>query len=67
MLQPQDRSSLGLKTSANKESIDADEMRARLQTELSAEDPFNGEMVIRNIDRPFILGNEIAEVESWCI
>ena len=44
-----------------------DEVSSLVLAELSLEDPYNGEMVIRNIDRPFIHPDEGGVVESWQI
>lgn len=52
---------------AIKPTLSAEEARTRLHAELSLEDPFNGEIVIRNIDKPFILPDEAAIIESWQI
>ena len=48
-------------------ALSIDETKSRLHAELSSEDPFNGEMVIRNIDKPFILADEGSMLESWKI
>ena len=45
----------------------AEETKSRLRAELSLEDPYNGEMVIKNIDKPFILADESSVIESWKI
>ena len=41
------------------------ELQAKLREEVAAEDPYNGELVIRNIDKPFILETEADEIMSW--
>ena len=48
-------------------ALSIEEAKSRLHAELSAEDPFNGEMVIRNIVKPFILEDEGSVLESWKI
>lgn len=48
-------------------ALSMEEAKSRLHAELSSEDPFNGEMVIRNIDKPFILAEEGSVLESWKI
>ena len=56
---------------SDRERVDAvlsnEEVRLRLQAELSLEDPYNGEMVIKNIDKPFVLANEASIIDSWQI
>lgn len=42
-------------------------IQSQLFNELRSEDPYNGEMVIRNIDLPFILPSEKEEIESWAL
>ena len=42
-------------------------MKAKLHSELSIEDPYNGEMVVRGIQQPFYLPSETAEIESWSV
>ena len=44
-----------------------EEAKARLHSELSTEDPFNGEMVVRGIQQPFLLPSETEEIASWSI
>jgi len=38
---------------------------ADLEALVAGEDPFNGEVVVRNIERPFMDVSEAAEVASW--
>jgi len=40
-------------------------MKARLHGELSTEDPYNGEIVVRGIQQPFFLPSETDEIASW--
>lgn len=47
--------------------LSKEEIRSSLHNELSQEDPYNGEMVIKNIDKPFILPEEGGIIESWQI
>ena len=47
------------------EPANVGEMQASLQTEITFEDPYNGELVIRHIDRPFIVSSEVDEIQSW--
>lgn len=41
------------------------EQQERLRAEIGQEDPYNGELVIKHIDKPFILATETAEIQSW--
>ena len=47
--------------------LSSEDLRTRLHAELSTEDPYNGEMVIRNIGKPFTVPSEVAEIQSWQI
>jgi hypothetical protein len=38
---------------------------AEFEALVAGEDPFNGEVVVRNIERPFMDASEAAEVASW--
>lgn len=42
-------------------------LRAQLQAEVAGEDPFSGELVARNISKPFVLPEEAALAESWVV
>jgi len=42
-----------------------EELKAKLHSELSTEDPYNGEMVVRGIEHPFYLTSETDEINSW--
>lgn len=57
--------------SGDKDAADAalnpEEAKSRLRAELSMEDPYNGEMVIKNIDKPFVSADESSMIESWKI
>jgi hypothetical protein len=44
-----------------------EEMKAQLHSELSIEDPYNGEMVVRGIEQPFYFTSETDEIDSWKI
>ena len=48
-------------------ALNNEETTSRLRAELSLEDPYNGEMVIKNVDKPFIVADERSVVESWKI
>ena len=48
-------------------ALSTEETRTRLYAELSLEDPYNGEMVIKNVDKPFIFEDESSVIESWKI
>lgn len=38
---------------------------AELEAAVAGEDPYSGEIVVRNIERPFIDASEADEVASW--
>ena len=48
-------------------SLDMNTIQRKLFEELREEDPYNGELVIRNIDLPFILPSEQEEIDSWTL
>jgi hypothetical protein len=49
-------------------SVTAATAAAQLDTLIAAEDPFNGESVVRLLTRPFIdITAEAAELQSWDI
>lgn len=57
----------GVRPSASSagQSAEVRELQAKLKAEITAEDPYNGELVIRNIDKPFIHPAETHEIQSW--
>lgn len=42
-------------------------LRRQLEAEVAAEDPYGGEIVARNIRKPFVLPDEMALAESWAV
>jgi hypothetical protein len=43
------------------------QLRQQLEAEVATEDPYNGEIVARNINKPFVLPSEMALAESWAV
>ncbi len=42
-------------------------LRKQLEAEVAGEDPFCGELVARNITKPFVLPSEAALADSWAV
>lgn len=41
------------------------DLRHSLEQEIALEDPYCGEIAVRNISKPFISSDEVLEVASW--
>lgn len=46
-------------------AANAADLRHALEQEIALEDPYCGEIAVRNISKPFILPDEAAEISSW--
>ena len=43
------------------------DLRHALEQEIALEDPFCGEIAVRNISKPFMTADELSEVTSWAL
>lgn len=41
------------------------DLRQALEQEIALEDPYCGEIAVRNITKPFVQPDEISEISSW--
>jgi len=41
------------------------DLRHNLEQEIALEDPYCGEIAVRNISKPFIRPDEVLEISSW--
>ena len=41
------------------------DLRHALEQQIALEDPYCGEIAVRNISKPFILADEVLEIASW--
>ncbi len=41
------------------------DLRHSLEQEIALEDPYCGEIAVRNISKPFIRPDEVLEISSW--
>ena len=45
----------------------AADLRQALEQEIALEDPYCGEIAVRNISKPFVLMEETDEIASWSL
>lgn len=43
------------------------DLRHSLEQEIALEDPYCGEIAVRNISKPFISIDEVQEISSWTL
>ena len=41
------------------------DLRQALEQEIALEDPYCGEIAVRNISKPFVHPDEVTEISSW--
>lgn len=41
------------------------DLRQALEQEIALEDPYCGEIAVRNISKPFVRADEVTEISSW--
>lgn len=52
-------------TQGHEPSAKVAELRRALEQEIALEDPYCGEIAVRNISKPFVHPDEVSEISSW--